>query len=269
MPMIRAIRLLNAVEAGTANAAALQALLADAGRAGEFNMLLAMPGQSRRIVNNPVTLSTILASSAATGMMVASRQAMTTITESAPALAALMATPAAMTSLMASAAGMEAIWGTDTSADAFLNSASVRLSIYNSDTALAALQATPSQVQRQIMVRATSKTFSNSEVVSNGTKLILLRRYYEGAWANSEYDSISWGRGQTVAAIGNGPSGGGRQLFTGKASEGCVLGSYTSNRMRAVQNDYTGNFVAAANGLQRGAWAGDYPAPLTTYYIPV
>ena len=50
MPMVRAMRMLNAVEAGTLTGAQLQTLLtADPGRLAELNVLLGMRGQARRM----------------------------------------------------------------------------------------------------------------------------------------------------------------------------------------------------------------------------
>ena len=49
MPMVRAMRMLNAVEAGTLSGAQFEALLADAGRLGEWQQLLVMRGQTRRM----------------------------------------------------------------------------------------------------------------------------------------------------------------------------------------------------------------------------
>jgi hypothetical protein len=65
MPLIRAQRLLNAIEAGTTNAAALQALLADGGRRAEFGALLGMRGQARRAVAGATTRDAIFGSALA------------------------------------------------------------------------------------------------------------------------------------------------------------------------------------------------------------
>ena len=48
MPMVRAMRLLNAIEAGTTTGEQLQTLLtADPGRLAEFHVLVTIPRQSR------------------------------------------------------------------------------------------------------------------------------------------------------------------------------------------------------------------------------
>ena len=86
-------------------------------------------------------------------------------------------------------------------------------------------------------------------LVANGTKLILLRRWYSGP----EYDYINWARGSVTNGFGNGPvaGSGGRTLYTGSAALGCISGTYTSNGAAPTANDVTGNFVCAANGLRR------------------
>lgn len=62
MPMLRAIRLLNAVEGGTHSGAQLQTSLEDAGRLAEFKVLLSMRGQSRRMAASGLTITAIVAS---------------------------------------------------------------------------------------------------------------------------------------------------------------------------------------------------------------
>ena len=135
-----------------------------------------------------------------------------------------------------------------------MTSSTARLAVYNSDTALAALQANPTQIQAQITARGVlaSTTAAAFVFVPNGTKLILLRRYYATA---GEYDMISWARGSTTAGVGQGPSGGGRNLDTGAAALGCASGSYASSGASPTANDASANFVSAANGLQRRSWS--------------
>lgn len=62
MPMIRAMRLLNALEAGTLSGPQLDALFqADPSRVGEFQVLLDMPGQLRRVLSSETTLAALAA----------------------------------------------------------------------------------------------------------------------------------------------------------------------------------------------------------------
>lgn len=69
MSMTRAFRLIGAIEAGTVTGAELESLLEDAGRASEFNVLLAMTGQARRMAASPLTMSVISASTKAIGIV--------------------------------------------------------------------------------------------------------------------------------------------------------------------------------------------------------
>jgi hypothetical protein len=59
MSITRAYRLLGAVEAGTVSGSQLETYLADLGRSSEFNVLLAMRGQARRMASSPVTMAAI------------------------------------------------------------------------------------------------------------------------------------------------------------------------------------------------------------------
>ena len=160
---------------------------------------------------------------------------------------------------------MTAVWASDTATDAVFASATARLAVYNSNTALAALQATPVQVQRKVTSGATNTSTASSSFifVPNSTKVILLRRYYNGI----ESDMINWARGSTSAAVGQGPAGGGRNLDTGAQARGCVSGSYTSNGLMPTTNDAAANFVSAANGLQRRTWSNN--STLYVSYIVV
>lgn len=71
MSMVRALRLLNSVEIGTTDAAALQSLLGDSGRLSEWQALMSMRGQVERMVSSQTTLDAILGSPLATGALVA------------------------------------------------------------------------------------------------------------------------------------------------------------------------------------------------------
>lgn len=186
---------------------------------------------------------------------------------STEARTALVNSSAAMTAVAASSTAMAAVWASNNAADAVLTSSTAKLAVYDSDTALAALQANPTQVARQIgisgrCVSASTATYA-FVFVPNGTKVILLRRYYGG----TEHDMINWARGSTTAAAGQGPSGGGRNLDTGAQALGTQSGVYTSNGAMPTTNNDTANFVSAANGLQRRTWSSGYP--LYVIYITV
>jgi hypothetical protein len=60
MSTLRAVRLLNSVEAGLTDAAALQTILGDSGRLSEFSVLMSMRGQARRMAASAVTVDTLI-----------------------------------------------------------------------------------------------------------------------------------------------------------------------------------------------------------------
>jgi len=279
--MVRAMRLLNAIEAGTLSGASLQSLLtADAGRLAELNVLLGMRGQARRMAASSTAMTAVIASSTAMTAVTASSTAMAAVNTndqavriwmlagtnqvysdfvnvaavaaSSTAMTAVAASSTAMAAVAASSTAMTAVWASDTASDAVLTSSTAKLAVYNSDTALAALQANPTQVQRQVTARAvrTSTSTSAYVFVANGTKAILLRRRYNA----TEHDMIDWARNSTTAAVGQGPVGGSRNLDTGAQALGCTSGTYTSNGTMPTTDDATANFVSAANGLQRRGW---------------
>ena len=94
MPMIRAMRLLNAVEAGTTSGAQLQTLLqADPGRLAEFNVLLGMRGQTRRMAASSTAMAAVAASSTALRACWGSETALTALRAEPSALTALLASP--------------------------------------------------------------------------------------------------------------------------------------------------------------------------------
>jgi len=237
------MRMLNAVEAGTTSGAQFQTLLADPGRLAELNVLLGMRGQARRMAASSTAMAAVAASSTAMAAVIASSTAM----------AAVIASSTAMAAVAASSTAMSAVWASNTATDSVFASATARLAVYNADTALAALQANPTQVQRKVTSGAISASTSGAAYVfvTNGTKVILLRRFNTG---NDGGDYIGWPRTGSATGVGNGPKGGVRNLNTQAASLGCVSGTYTSTGASAMADNDTGNFVSAANGLQRESW---------------
>lgn len=221
--------------------AELDTYLSDPVNAASFEAILASTEARTALVNSSTAMTAVAASATA----------MTAVIASATALSAVTASATAMTAVAASATAMTAVWASNTAADAVLTSSTARLAVYNADAALTALQANPTQVARQIGIGGRCVSASTSAAsfvfVSNGTKIILLRRYYGGA----EHDMINWARGSTTAGVGQGPSGGGRNLDTGAQALGTQSGVYTSNGTMPTTNNDTANFVSAANGLQR------------------
>ena len=322
MPMVRAMRMLNAIEAGTLSGSQLETLLtADPGRLAELNQLLTMRGQCRRLAasNTAMTavaasttaMTAVIASNTAMTAAAASNTAMTAVAASATAMAAVAASATAtdairtnaaanntvlgaatsvgayldririiggaasdatlaalatmtavaasataMAAVAASATAMAAVAASNTASDAVFTSAAARLAIYNSDTALAAYQANPAQVQRQIDTGGRTVTGSTATVphtyVANGTRVILLRVWTTGG---SEDLSLRWGRGLTTddAAGGvrlpNGDNLGVATAALGRTATYANSGTYPS------ANNANANVVSAANGLRRGTWS--------------
>jgi hypothetical protein len=60
MSTLRAIRLLNSVEAALTDSTALQTILSDSGRLSEFSVLMSMRGQARRMAASTVTVDTFI-----------------------------------------------------------------------------------------------------------------------------------------------------------------------------------------------------------------
>lgn len=101
MPILRGLRVVNSVEAGTTNSTQLETLLGDAGRKAEFSAVVGLKGQAKRIASSSSTMNTIVGSSAATGAVVTNPNAIGEIASS----------PTAMTSMLSTEAGREAFFG--------------------------------------------------------------------------------------------------------------------------------------------------------------
>lgn len=69
MSTVRSIRLANSLEAGAIDAAALEALMADATRKGEFSGLMSMRGQARRMAENALSATAIIGSATANAVL--------------------------------------------------------------------------------------------------------------------------------------------------------------------------------------------------------
>ena len=169
MPMIRAMRLLNAVEAGTTSGAQLETLLADPGRLAEFSVLLAMRGQTRRMAASSTAMAAVIASSTAMTAVAASSTAMTAVAASSTAMAAVnandqavriwmlagtdqvwsnfasvaavAASSTAMAAVIASSTAMTAVAASSTAMTAVAASSTAKMAVFNSDTALNAIAA--------------------------------------------------------------------------------------------------------------------------------
>jgi hypothetical protein len=170
MPMVRAMRLLNAVEAGTLSGSQLQTLLTnDPGRLAELNVLMGMRGQARRMAASSTAMTAVIASSSAMNALVnisagmdavatsssamnlvaASSVAMTAVAASSTARNAVIASPTATAAVEASTSGLVA-WITIPAGltpsnyanmTAVAASSTAKMAIFNSDTALNAIKA--------------------------------------------------------------------------------------------------------------------------------
>ena len=133
MPLIRAIRVLNAMEAGTLSGSALDTLFSDAVRWAEFNTLLTMPGQVRRILAASTTRSALASSGVAGAQIVKSSTARSTLLSDSSFLNELFAGSGAASGIVADA-------------DAFgivLSQVSMRMAMFNSDVMLGSIASTP------------------------------------------------------------------------------------------------------------------------------
>ena len=150
MPMIRAMRLLNAVEAGTTSGVQLQTLLnADAGRLAEWNVLMGMRGQTRRMAASSTAMTAVAASSTAMTAVAASSTAMTAVIASSTAMTAVNANDQAVRIWML--AGTNQVWSnfasvtavaaSSTAMAAVAASSTAKMAVFNSDTALNAIAA--------------------------------------------------------------------------------------------------------------------------------
>ena len=159
MPMVRAMRMLNAIEAGTTSGVQLQALLQDPGRLGEWQQLLVMRGQTRRIAASSTAMAAVAASSTAMAAVAASSTAMAAVVASSTAIAAVAASSTAMAAVAASSTAMAAVAASSTA----------RMAIFGSDTALAAVAGSSAALAE---LRASSRYSLQSTTGANSAKAI-------------------------------------------------------------------------------------------------
>ena len=115
MPMVRAMRVLNAIEAGTLSGSALETLLAgDAGRLAELTQLLQLRGQCRRLAASSTAMNAVIASSTAMNAVAASSTAMNAVAASSTAMNAVAASSTAKMAVFNSDTALNAIAGSAT-----------------------------------------------------------------------------------------------------------------------------------------------------------
>jgi hypothetical protein len=158
MPMVRAMRMLNAIEAGTLSGANLEALLTeDAGRLAELTVLMGMRGQARRMVSSSTAMAAVAASSTA----------MAAVAASSTAMAAVIALSTAMAAVAASSTAMAAVAASSTAMAAVAASSTAKMAIFNSDTALNAIKASGTAMAA---MRAAGQYVVKSEAANGSPK---------------------------------------------------------------------------------------------------
>ncbi len=142
MPMVRAMRMLNALESGTLSGAQLETLLTtEPGRVGDLKSLFRLPNQSKRLWLSEESMLGLSGSATAMTAVVASETALSAIVASATAMTAVAASETAMTAVAASETAMTAVLASETAMTAVLASSVAKMGIFNSDTALSVIAA--------------------------------------------------------------------------------------------------------------------------------
>lgn len=193
MPMLRAIRTLNNLEAGTLTGSGLQTLLADTGRLGDFVSLIAQRGFSRRMAASSTAMTAVAASSTAMTAVVASPMTIDTLLTSSTARPLLIASSAAMTAVAASATVMadvvdNATWlaeigASNTALAALFASSAVRVALYDHASALTTLT-NITNVRTYLLAAYPNFTTTNSTShvsVNAGRTLLLSQKASGGA----------------------------------------------------------------------------------------
>ena len=228
------------------DAEALQVLLANDVTPASFATWISGEGKAAKFTQ-------LISSPNGASAIVFSRKSIDAIVNSSVAMESFSLSSVAMNAVAASSVAMTAVFASSTA----------KIAIYNSNIALSAIQFNAASVQALIAANTgivTTTTFASDFVfVSNGTRVILLRRFY----SSTEYDMIQWARGTTNQGV----QAGGRNLDTSTIAVGSVSGSYTPNGTMPTANNATANFVSAANGLRRRSWG--YGASLTVIYALV
>ena len=153
----------------------------------------------------------------------------------------------------ASSTAMQAVAASSTAMQAVAASTAARTVLWQSDAFLACLQANNASIQAIISANlATTKDTAASafQFEAQGTKLILLRRYYDGA---SESDYLQWDRNASN--------------LPGYGQPNTYDATYTRSASAPTTNNATANCVRACSGLNRATWA--VGNSLTVIYLKV
>ena len=213
------------------------------------------------ILGTDQALATVVASAVAMSAISASAVARDAIKNNPTAYASVLGNHMAVGKFAVGAAGLdpapyadiEAVAASSTAMQAVAASTAARTVLWQSDAFLACLQANNASIQAIISANlATTKDTEASafQFEAQGTKLILLRRYYDGA---TESDYLQWDR--------NGSN------LPGYAQPNTYDATYTRSASAPTTNNATANCVRACSGLNRASWG--IGNKLTVIYLKV
>jgi len=151
MPTLRAIRLLNSVEATTTSGSQLQDYLLDKGVLADFRVLLSMRGQTRRIAACPETVTAIIASELATDAVFAAASS-----ENSTACAAIVQSPLAMSIITSSASTLNTLALNSTSWGLFSASPSYEVNVKSVIALLADVDPTAHSTKEELIADSVS-----------------------------------------------------------------------------------------------------------------
>ena len=213
------------------------------------------------ILGTDQALATVVASAVAMSAISASAVARDAIKNNPTAYASVLGNHMAVGKFAVGAAGLdpapfadiEAVAASSTAMQAVAASTAARTVLWQSDAFLACLQANNASIQAIISANlATTKNTAASafQFEAQGTKLILLRRYYDGA---SESDYLQWDRNASN--------------LPGYGQPNTYDATYARSGSAPTANNATANCVRACSGLNRASWA--VGNTLTVIYLKV
>ena len=213
------------------------------------------------ILGTDQALATVVASAVAMSAISASAVARDAIKNNPTAYASVLGNHMAVGKFAVGAAGLdpapfadiEAVAASSTAMQAVAASTAARTVLWQSDAFLACLQANNASIQAIISANlATTKDTAASafQFEAQGTKLILLRRYYDGA---SEYDNLEWDRNASN--------------LPGYGQPNTYDATYARSGSAPTANNATANCVRACSGLNRASWG--IGNKLTVIYLKV
>lgn len=188
MPMVRAMRMLNAIEAGTLTGAQLEALLvADPGRLAEFSALVGMRGQLLRIRSSETARTALFSSQSAVGAVVSNDVALrqwllydTTYSwRSFANLAAVLASAPAMARVAASSSAMALVAGVPTLLAAVIAAPTALSAVVASSVAMGVLAANSTAMTAVVasstaMTAAVASSTAMTAIAASGTAMPIL-----------------------------------------------------------------------------------------------